>query len=134
VAAQVLGNDLAITLGGQSGLLELNVMMPMMADNLLESITLLANGTRLLARRCIAGIEARPQRCRQLIEESLALTTALVPRLGYDAAARLARQAYEEGQTIRAVAARATDLSTEELDRLLDADRMTRGGWEGQAG
>lgn len=134
VAAQVMGNDVAITVGGQAGLLELNVMMPMMADNLLESITLLANVARLFARRCIAGIQARPEKCRQLIEESLALTTALVPRLGYDAAARLARLAYEEGLTIRAVAARETDLSTADLDRLLDADRMTRGGWEGPTG
>src|SRR5439155_10663448 len=68
VAAQVMGNDLAITLGGQSGLLELNVMMPMMADNLLESITLLGNVARLFARRCVAGIQARPARCRQWIE------------------------------------------------------------------
>jgi fumarate hydratase class II len=133
VAAQVLGNDMAISVGGQSGLLELNVMMPMMADNLLESITLLGNVARLFARRCIAGIQARPERCRQWIEESLALTTALVPRLGYDAAARLAQQAYEEGTTIRVVAQRETQLSAEELDRLLDAERMTRSGWEGGA-
>jgi fumarate hydratase, class II len=130
VAAQVIGNDAAVTVGGQSGLLELNVMMPMMADNLLESIHLLGNVARLLARKCVAGIEARRERCRQLIEESLALTTALVPRVGYDEAARLARLAYDEGRTIREVAGRETKLTPEELDRLLDPDRMTRGGWE----
>jgi fumarate hydratase class II len=132
VAAQVIGNDTAITVGGQAGLLELNVMMPMMADNLLESIELLANVSRLLARRCVAGLVARRERCRQLIEESLALTTALVPRVGYDEAARLARRAYEEGTTVREVARREAGLTAEELDRLLDPDRMTRGGWEGE--
>jgi fumarate hydratase class II len=131
VAAQVIGNDVAITVGGQSGLLELNVMMPMMADNLLESIYLLGNVCGLFARPCVAGIEAQRERCRQLIEDSLALTTALVPRLGYDAAARLANLAYAEGKTVREVARRETGLGPEELDRLLDADRMTRGGWEG---
>jgi fumarate hydratase, class II len=130
VAAQVIGNDLAITIGGQSGLLELNVMMPMMADNLLESIGLLANVSRLLARRCIAGLDVRRERCRQLIEQSLALTTALVPRLGYDRAARLARQAYEENRTIREIVGRETDLKPEEIDHLLDPMRMTRGGLE----
>jgi fumarate hydratase class II len=132
VAAQVIGNDVAITVGGQSGLLELNVMMPMMADNLLESVQLLANVTRLFARRTITGLEARPERCRQLIEESLALTTALVPQLGYDAAARLARLAYDQGRTIREVAEREAGLSPAELDLLLDAERMTRGPREAQ--
>jgi fumarate hydratase class II len=130
VAAQVIGNDLAITIGGQSGHLELNVMMPLMADNLLESIRLLANVSRLLARRCIAGLEVRRERCRQLVEQSLALTTALVPRLGYDQAARLARLAYEENRTIREIVGRETDLTPEEIDRLLDPVRMTRGGLE----
>lgn len=127
VAAQVIGNDAAITVGGQSGLLELNVMMPMMADNLLKSIGLLANVTRLLARSCVAGLEARPERCGELIEQSLALATALVPRIGYDKAARLAKLAHDEGITIREVAVRESGLSSEEIDRLLDADSMTRG-------
>ncbi len=130
VAAQVIGNDLAITVGGQSGLFELNVMMPLLADNLLESIHLLANAAGLFARRCIAGIEVRPDRSRQLVEESLALTTALVPRLGYDRAARLARLAFEQDCTIREIVRRETDLSPEEIDRLLDPERMTRPGWE----
>jgi fumarate hydratase class II len=128
VAAQVIGNDVAITVGGQSGLLELNVMMPMMADNLLESLELLTSVSQLFARRCVAGIVANRERCRQLIEGSLALTTALAPRLGYDEAARLAKLAYQEGRTVREVAAREARLPADELERLLDPDRMTRGG------
>ncbi len=130
VAAQVIGNDAAIAIGGQSGILELNVMMPVMADNLLESLTLLANVSRVLARRCVNGITANRERCRQFIEESLALTTALVPRMGYDRAALLAKKAFEEGTTIRAVALREAGLSADQLDRLLDAERMTRPGFE----
>jgi fumarate hydratase, class II len=128
VAARVIGNDATLTVGAASGLLELNVMMPVMADALLESLRLLAAAARLLAEKCVAGIEARPDRCRRWLDESLAMTTALAPRLGYDAAARLARLADEEGATLRAVAERETDLSREELDRLLDPERMTRPG------
>jgi fumarate hydratase class II len=128
VAAQVIGNDVAITVGGQSGLLELNVMMPMMADNLLESIELLANGSLLLARRCVTGIVANRERCRRFIEDSLALTTALAPRLGYDEAARLAKIAHEQGRTVREVVGREAALPADELERLLDPERMTRGG------
>ncbi|HZT80750.1 MAG TPA: class II fumarate hydratase [Gemmataceae bacterium] len=127
VCARVIGNDAAITVGGQSGLLELNVMMPMMADSLLESIALLANVSLLLARKCVAGIEARPERCRELVEQSLALTTALVPEVGYDEAARLARRAQDEGRTVREVARREARVPAERLDRLLDARRMTEG-------
>lgn len=128
VAARVIGNDMTVAVAGQSGLLELNVMMPLLADVLLESIDLLARSSLLLARRCVAGTEANRERCRRWVEESLALTTALVPRLGYDEAARLARRAYETGRTIRDVAAAEGRLSAEELARLLDAERMTRGG------
>ena len=124
-AARVMGNDAAVAVGGASGLLELNVMMPMMADAVLESVRLLAASARLLARRCVRGIVARPDRCRRWLDESLALTTALAPRLGYDAAARLARLASEEGTTLRAVARRETDLSDAELDQLLDPRAMT---------
>jgi fumarate hydratase class II len=127
VAARVIGNDAGLTLAGTSGLLELNVMMPFMADALLESVHLLASSTRLLAERCVAGIVARPERCLRFLEESLAMTTALAPRLGYDEAARLAHQAVEEGTTLRAVAERETKLSKEELDELLDPGRMTGG-------
>jgi fumarate hydratase class II len=128
VAARVLGNDVTIAIGGQAGLLELNVMMPVMADCLLESITLLGNVCRLFARRCVTGIVANRERCRQFIDGSLALTTALVPRLGHEAAARIARQAYEERRTVREVAAREAGLDRAELDRLLDPIAMTHGG------
>ncbi len=126
VGAQVIGNDAAITIGGQSGLLELNVMMPMMADNLLESIRLLTNVCRLFATRCISGITANRERCERLVEQSQALATALAPRIGYDAAARLCSTAMREGKTIREIAARDSGLASDELDRLLDVRRMTQ--------
>jgi fumarate hydratase class II len=125
VAAQVIGNDAAIAIGAQSGLLELNVMMPLMAANLLESLQLTANVSRLFATRCIRGLEARPQRCTELVEQSLALATALVPRIGYDAAARLAQAAHRENRPLREIALRDSGLSSAELDTLLDVKRMT---------
>jgi fumarate hydratase class II len=120
VAAQVIGNDTAITIGGQSGLLELNVMKPMMAANLLDALHLLANVCRLFARSCIRGIEARRDRCAQLAEQSLALATALAPRLGYDLAARIVQRAYREDRTLREVAAEESKLTPAELRDLLD--------------
>jgi fumarate hydratase class II len=128
VCATVMGNDVAINIGGQHGNLELNTMMPMMADRLLESIRLLANGTRLLADRCIAGIRAHRERAASLIEGSLALVTALVPAIGYDRAARLAQEAHCSGRTIRELARERKLLPEEELDRLLDPSRLTGGG------
>jgi fumarate hydratase class II len=125
VAARVIGNDAAITVGAQSGLLELNVMMPMMAEALLESIALLGNVSRLLAQKCISGIEAKPERCRELVERSLALATALVPRIGYDAAAKISQAAHRENKTLREVALRDSGLSNAELDQLLDPTTMT---------
>ena len=125
VAAQVIGNDAAITIGGQSGSLELNVMMPMMADNLLNSIQLLANVCRLFARKTVTGITANRERCRHLVENNLALATGLVPRIGYDRAAVLAQMAAERGCTIRQVAEQALQLDSAELDQLLDPTRMT---------
>jgi fumarate hydratase, class II len=126
VAAQIIGNDAAITIGGQSGLLELNVMMPMMADNLLTSLRLLANVVPLFTEHCIAGIEARPERCRQFVEGSLAMATALAPYIGYDQAARLARQAFEEGRTVREVAERNAGISAAELQHLLDPQSLSQ--------
>jgi fumarate hydratase class II len=128
VAARVVGNGATIAVAGQSGLLELNVMMPVMADCLLESITLSSNVCRLFARRCVAGIVANRDRCRQLVEESLALTTALVPRLGHEKAVQIARLAADERRTVREIAGRATGLDPAELDLLLDPLRMTGGG------
>jgi fumarate hydratase class II len=136
VAAQVIGNDAAITIGGQAGNFELNVMMPVMAHNLLESIRLLAASSGNFADRCISGIAANAGRCNDMIERSLAMCTALAPEIGYDAAAAIAKQAYKTGKTVREIAREtvpgtATDqkpLSGERLDELLDPMRMTMPG------
>ncbi len=120
VAAQVIGHDAAITVAGQSGLLELNVMTPLLTANLLESLHLLSNVCRLFALRCIAGIEARPERCAQLAEQSLSLATVLTPKLGYDHATRIVQRAYRENRTLRDVLAQETTLTADELAALLD--------------
>jgi fumarate hydratase class II len=120
VCAQVLGNDAAITFGGAFGNFELNVMLPLIAHNLLQSIQLLAQGARVFARRCVEGLEADAARCEAFVEQSLAMCTSLAPILGYDAAARIAKHAFETGETVRQVALRESGLSREELERLLD--------------
>lgn len=118
-AAQVVGNDLTITLGGQGGTFELNVMMPLIAYNLIQSVDLLAAAAEIFAGRCIRGITANEDQCRSGIEKSLALVTGLVPRIGYDRAAAIAKKAFESGKTIREVALAETDLSEELLEDLL---------------
>ncbi len=128
VAAQVVGNDATIALGGLSGNFELNVMMPVIAYNLLQSIEILANVSRLLADRCVDGLVANEERCRELVEQSLAMCTALAPRIGYDAAAAIAKKAFAEGRTVREVAREAGVLSDEELDEALDPRGQTEGG------
>jgi len=127
IAAQVLGNDVTITIGGQSGNFELNVMMPVIAYNLLQSISLLANGCVVFAEKCIDGIRADRERCEQMIERSLAMVTSLVPKIGYDQAAAIAKEAYESGRTVREVASEKQVLPKEELDRALDPWNMTEG-------
>ena len=97
-AAQVVGNDTTITIGGQGGVFELNVMLPVMAYNLLQSIQLLGNAARVFATRCINGISADRKICEQNVEQSLALVTALAPHVGYDRAADIAKTAYESGE------------------------------------
>ncbi len=126
VAAQVIGNDAAITIGGQSGNFELNVMMPMMADNLLQSIRLLSRVCAVFVDRCISGIEADEGRCGEIIEQSLAMCTSLAPIIGYDNAAAIAKEAYASGSTVREVARKKGVLSDEELDRVLDPLSMTK--------
>ena len=128
VAAQVIGNDAAITIGGQSGNFELNVMMPMMADNLLESIRLLSKVSRVFVDKCVDGIEASEERCGELIEQSLAMCTSLAPIIGYDAAAAIAKEAYASGSTVREIARKKGVISDEELERVLDPESMTRPG------
>ncbi len=131
VVAQVVGNDAAIAFGGASGSFELNVMLPVLARNLLESIRLLANVTRLLADRCIDGIEADVERCRELAESSPSIVTPLNCYLGYEAAAKVAKQSLAERTTIRQVVldsgyVERGELTLEQLDAALDVLSMTR--------
>jgi fumarate hydratase class II len=128
VAAQVVGNDAAVAFGATAGAFELNTAMPMMARNLLESIHLLTAVSRLLADRCVAGIEADVARCRANAESSPALATALSPHIGYEAAAAVVRQAADEGRTLRDVVLERGLLRPGEVDRILDVEAMTRGG------
>jgi fumarate hydratase class II len=119
VAAQVMGNDTTITIGGQGGTFELNTMLPVMAHNLLQSISLLASAVDVFAEKCVAGIAANEETCSGYIEKSLALVTGLVPKIGYDKAAAIAQKAHETGRTVREVARDENILSEAELDELL---------------
>lgn len=125
VAAQVIGNDTTITVAGQSGNFELNVMLPVIARNLLESIGLLANAMPLLADRAIASFKVNEARLQQALARNPMLVTALNPVIGYTKAAEIAKQAYREGRPIVDVAAERTGLPREELERLLDPARLT---------
>jgi fumarate hydratase, class II len=127
VAAQVIGNDVTIAVGGQSGNFELNTMMPVIAYNLLQTIGLLAASARSFADQCIAGIEAT-ERGPDMVERGLMLATALVPEIGYEQAAALAKEAATTGQTIREIARERTDLSDRDLDRILDPATMVEPG------
>ncbi|HEY9150265.1 MAG TPA: class II fumarate hydratase [Gammaproteobacteria bacterium] len=126
--AQVTGNDLAVTLAGQSGNFQLNVMLPLVAHNLLQSIQLLANGSRLLAHQAIAGFTLNEARLAAALDRNPMLVTALNARIGYAQGAAIARQAYAEGRPILDVALECTELDEEELRRLLDPRRLTEGG------
>lgn len=119
VAYQVMGNDTTIMLAGQSGNFELNVTLPLLAHNLLESIGLLAGAARLLADKCIGDLLADQARCEAYIERSLALVTALVPHIGYDRAADLAKKAYAGGLSVRQVAKDEAVLPEDQIDKLL---------------
>jgi fumarate hydratase class II len=131
VVAQVIGNDAAITIagtGGFGGNLELNTMMPLIAYDLLQSIEILARVVAAFDRDCVAGISANEERMRELVERSLAMVTALVPKIGYDAAAALAKEAMASGRTVREVALERKVLPSQELDAILDPWSMTEGG------
>jgi len=119
VAAQVIGNDTTIMLGAQSGNFELNVMLPVIAYNLLQSITLISRASEIFADKCISGLSANTGKCSSNINKSLALSTLLVPYIGYDRAASVARKAHETGKTIMEIAAEEKILSEEILNRLL---------------
>jgi fumarate hydratase, class II len=134
VAAQVIGNDATIAFCAAAGsLLELNVMMPVAAYDLLQSAALLASSARNLATQCVDGITAT-ENGPAMVERGLMLSTALAPRIGYDAAAAIAKEAYETGRTVREVARERSGLDEEELTLLLDAEAMTRPGLETGAG
>jgi fumarate hydratase class II len=116
VASQVMGNDTTIMMGGQAGNFELNVMLPVMAYNLLQSIDLLASAADVFAKKCIDGISANKETCAGYIEKSLALATGLVPKIGYDKAAAVSKKAYESGKTVRDVLLEEKILSEKEFD------------------
>lgn len=131
VAAQVIGNDAAITVAGQSGNFQLNVMLPIVALNLLQSIELLANVTRALADAAIKGFKVNKAKLDDALDRNPILVTALNPVIGYEKGAAVAKQAYKEGRAIRDVAAEQTQLSPEQLRTLLDPLELTKGGIKG---
>ncbi len=128
VCAQVMGNDVAITIGGQHGNFELNVMLPLLAHNLLQSITLLERGAVNFAERAVDGLEANRERCESLVEQSLAMVTSLAPVIGYDKAAEIAKESWQTGRTIRELLLARNLLPKDEVERLLDPRKMTEPG------
>jgi fumarate hydratase class II len=128
VVAQVIGNDAAVAFGGAAGNFELNIMMPVMGQNLLESIRLLASASRTLATKCVAGIEADAERCRAYALSSPSIATALNPYIGYENAAKVVQRALAENKDLRTVVLEMGLLGEDEVDRALDVLAMTRGG------
>ena len=124
VGARVMGNDLTVTMANASGVLELNVAMPLIGFATAESIILLSNTSRLLAEKYVSRITADPKRCAQLLEGSLALVTPLVEKIGYDRAAELAREAFDEGKTIRELVKEKGILTDKEIEEVLDPKKM----------
>jgi fumarate hydratase, class II len=127
VVAQVIGNDAAVCQAAQGSYFELNLMLPVAGYNLAQSIELLAAGSDNFAERCVRGLRAT-ERGPEMVERGLMLATALAPAIGYDAAAEIAKEAAKSGRTIREVAREKTQLSEQELDRLLDPEKMTKPG------
>jgi len=125
VGAQVIGNDATVTFAGTFGNFELSTMLPVAAYNLLQSIELLSNASRVFAQRCVIGLEADVEKCEGNIEQSLAMCTALAPAIGYDQAAKIAKVAYESGRTVREVAMEMSGLDKKKLDQLLDPKNQT---------
>src|SRR6188508_65045 len=128
VAAQVIGNDATITVAGQSGNFQLNVMLPVIAWNLLQSIELMSNAMRQLADAAIAGLTVREAHLREALDRNPILVTALNPVIGYEAAAKIAKRAYAEGRPVLEVAKEMTSLSEKQLRKLLDPAALTKGG------
>jgi fumarate hydratase class II len=129
--AQVMGNDLTVSIAGQSGNFQLNVMLPVLAHNLLQSIELLANASRTLADRAIKGFTVNEARIREALDRNPILVTALNPVIGYELGAAIAKRAYKEGRPLLEVAREMTELSDEDLKRLLDPAALTEGGIHG---
>lgn len=128
VAAQVMGCDAAICTGGMQGHFELNTFKPMIAYNLLFAMQILSTGCRTFADKCVKGLQANRERCEELVEKSLMMCTALAPKIGYDASAKLAQEAHKTGKTVRQLAEEKNLLPKEELSRLLDVRKMTESG------
>ena len=128
VAARVMGNHTTITIAGQRGNFELNVMMPVLAHALLESITLLANIARAFTDNCVVGIEANEARCKELLEKNPSIATALNPFIGYDKASEIAKKAAKEGRSVREVALEMDLMPEDELDEALNVRDMTEPG------
>jgi fumarate hydratase class II len=134
VAAEVIGNDATITIAGQSGNFQLNVMLPVIAYSLHESIRLLANVVRLLGDSAIAGFTVNEARLAEALDRNPILVTALNPVIGYEKGAAIAKKAYAEGKPILEVAEKLSGLSKEQLAKLLDPRELTRGGIKGGGG
>jgi fumarate hydratase class II len=128
VAAQVIGNDATITWSAANGNFELNVMMPVLSHNLSESISVLANAARVFAERCVEGLEANEGRARELVERNVIVVTALNPHIGYDAGARVAKEALATGKSVREIVLEHGLMTEADLDRVLDLKKMTEGG------
>jgi fumarate hydratase class II len=131
VGAQVMGNHTTITIGGIGSYFELNLMMPVVAHALLQSIELLAAAARVFAEKCVDGITANEERCSELLEGNPSLATALAPRIGYDLAATIAKEAFKRRATAREVAYELSGLSREEVDEIMNAREMTHPGIPG---
>src|SRR5207302_1642704 len=131
VCAQVFGNDAAVTWSGANGNFELNTMMPVMAHNILESIRLLGNATDAFTEKCVVGIEANEERCRELVELSMAMVTSLAPKIGYDRAAEIAKESARTGKTVREICREKKVLQENELEGALDPVAMTQPGGTG---
>jgi fumarate hydratase class II len=128
VSAQVVGNDATVAWAGANGNFELNVMMPVLAHNLMQSIHLLANAADTFATKCVDGITANRARAQELLERNAIVVTALNPHIGYDNGARIAKEAAATGRTVRELVLEAGLMTEDELDRALDLKRMTEGG------
>jgi fumarate hydratase class II len=124
VCAQVMGNHVAVSIGGSNGHFELNVFKPVIIHNVMQSIRLLADGTESFTKNCVAGITANEDRIKKLVNESLMLVTALNPHIGYDNAAKIAKKAHAEGKTLKQVAIELGLLSAEKFDEVVRPEKM----------